>query len=190
MKSWFDLSATGVVYPPMAWLASGCEVPLRRDLTRITMKASNNKIIKTCSAILISCIAVYGIVFAQQVCCSSIIDACIPTFNRISANCNNNGSCRITQLRSLNNLLQSGLCSKNLLEDFDAATTCCKTDRCDSYTEATVLSLSTIRNVHLLQFNNSSPDAGNVAPVTFQPYNLSTPCNTVPIYILTESIIC
>jgi hypothetical protein len=174
----------------MAWLASGCEVPLRRDLARITMKESKNKIIKTCSAILISCIAAYGIVYAQQVCCSSIIDACIPTFKRISANCNNNGSCRITPLHSLDNLLQSGLCSKNLLDNFDAATTCCKTDRCDGYNQATVLSLSTIRIVHLFQSNNFSLDAGNVAPVTFQPYNLSTPCNTVPIYILTESIIC
>jgi len=154
------------------------------------MNELNKSIIQTCTAILISCIVVYGIVYTQQVCCSTIVDACIPTLKRISESYNIDHSCRISPPHNLHNQLQSNFCSKNILTDFGTGNTCCETDRCDGYNQATVFSLSIIQDFYLLQKNKTPFDAGNGAQTKFQPYNLSTPHKAVPIYILTESIIC
>lgn len=155
-----------------------------------TMKESFNKIIQISTAILISCIVVYGIVYAQQVCCGNIVEVCIPTSNRISVSYNIDNSCRISPSHYLNNQLQSNLCSKNILADFGPGNTCCETDRCDSYNQATYLSLSFIQDFYPLQKNVSSFDTGNGEQTAFEPYRLSTSLKAVPIYIITQSIIC
>ncbi len=154
------------------------------------MKELITKITQTITAILIICIVVYGIVYAQQVCCSTIADTCIPTANRISVNYNIDNSCRISPSHNLNNQQQPTLCSKSIIADFGLGDTCCETDRCDGYNLVTAFSLSFVQEFYPLQINVSSFDAGNGAQTTCQPYNLSTPHRTVPIYILTESIIC
>lgn len=154
------------------------------------MKESFNKIIQISTAILISCIVVYGIVYAQQVCCGNIVEVCIPTSNRISVRYNIDNSCRISPSHYLNNQLQSNLCSKNILADFGPGNTCCETDRCDSYNQATYLSLSFIQDFYPLQKNVSSFDTGNGEQTAFEPYRLSTSLKAVPIYIITQSIIC
>jgi len=154
------------------------------------MKESFNKIIQINTAILISCIVVYGIVYAQQVCCSTIVDACIPAFNRILVSYNIDNSCKISPSACLNNALQSNLCSINIPADFGSGNTCCETDRCDKYNQATHISLSFIIDFYPLQKNVSSFDAGNGAQTAFEPYSLSTSLKAVPIYILTQSIIC
>ena len=155
-----------------------------------TMKDLITKIIQTITATLISCIVVYGIVYAQQVCCSTIVDTCIPTSNRIAVSCNIDDSCRISPSHNLNNQPQSNLCSKKILTDFGSGNTCCETDRCDGYNQAAEFSLSFIQDFYPLQKNVSSFDAGNGAKATFQPYNISTLHKAVPIYILIETIIC
>jgi hypothetical protein len=154
------------------------------------MKESINRIIKTSTAMFISCIVVYGIVYAQQVCCSTIVDVCIPASNRNSISYNIDNSCRISPSHYLTNQLQPNLCSKNILADFGSGNTCCETDRCDSYNQATYFSLTFIQDFYPLQKNVSSFDAGNGAQTAFEPYSLSTSLKVVPIYILTQSIIC
>lgn len=154
------------------------------------MKESFNKIIQISTAILISCIVAHGIAYAQQVCCSTIVDACIPASNRILGGYTSSNSWTTPPLHNRNIQPRSNLCSKNIPADFGSGNTCCETDRCDSYNQATYLSLSFIQDFYPLQKNVSSFDAGNGAQATFQPNNLSTPHKAVPIYILTQSIIC
>jgi len=152
------------------------------------MKVLIPKIIQTIT--LIFCIVVYGIVYAQQACCRTIIDDCIPTSNRMPVSYNIDNFCRISPSHNLNNQLQSTLCYKKILADFGSGNTCCETDRSDGYNQATEFLLSFIQNFYLLKKNLSPFDAGNGPTAAFQPYNLSTPYKAVPIYILTESIIC
>ena len=154
------------------------------------MKELNNKIIQTCTAIVIFGIIAYGIVYAQQVCCSTIGDACIPASNKISGGYNINSSCRISPSHNLNIQLQSSLCCKNILADFGTVNTCCGADRCDGFNQATVFSFSIIQDFYLLQKSLNSFDTGNGAQPNFIPYNFSIPHKAIPIYILTESIIC
>jgi hypothetical protein len=155
-----------------------------------TMEESFNKIIQTSTAILITCIVVYGIMYAQQVCCSATVNACIPTSNRISVvyASGNSWTSSLSHQRSYQ--LRSNFCSKSFLADFGAGNTCCETDRCDSYNQATYFSLSVIQDLYPLQKNVSSYDAGNCPQTTFEPYSLPTSLKAVPIYIMTQSIIC
>jgi hypothetical protein len=154
------------------------------------MKEFVNKIIQTSTGIVISCIVVYGIVYAQQVCCSTMVNGCIPAFDRISGGYTSGKSWTNSQSYDRNYQLQSNLCSKNVLADFGSGNACCETDRCDSYNQATYFSLSFIQDFYPLQKNVSSFDAGNGAQTTFEPYSLPTSLKAVPIYIMTQSIIC
>ena len=154
------------------------------------MKALFNKIIQTCTAILISIIVVYGIVYAQQVCCSTIVNARIPSSIKISVSYNIDNSCRTSPSHSLNNQLTTNLCSNNFLADFGSRNTCCETDRCNRYNQATYFSLSFIQDFYPLQKKVSSFGAGKNAQTKFEPYSLPTPHKAVPIYIMTQSIIC
>jgi hypothetical protein len=154
------------------------------------MKESFNKIIQIGAAILISCIVVYGIVYAQQGCCNTIIDACIPASGRISASYNIDNFCKISPSHYNNSRLQSNSNSSNIPADFGSGNTCCETDRCDRYNQAILLSFSFIQDFYPLQKNVSSFDAGNGEQTAFEPYRQSTSLKTAPIYILTQSIIC
>ena len=154
------------------------------------MKEFINKITLTSTAILISCIVVYGIVYAQQVCCNTIVNTCIPPSNRISCGFSSGNSWTTSPSYHRNIQLLSNICSNNFLADFGAGNTCCETDRCDSYKQAKYFSLSFIQYFYLLQKNVSSFDAGNGAQTTFEPYSLPASLKAVPIYITTKSIIC
>jgi len=154
------------------------------------MKESFNKITQASTAILITCIVVYGIVYAQQVCWSATVNACILTSNRISVvyASGNSWTSSLSHQRSYQ--LRSNFCSKSFLADFGAGNTCCETDRCDSYNQATYFSLSVIQDLYQFQKNVSSYDADNSLQTTFEPYGLPTSLKAVPIYIMTQSIIC
>ena len=154
------------------------------------MKNLIHKIPQIISAIIISCIAVYGIVYAQQVCCNAITDACTPTSNRISISYNINTSCRVSPSHSLSYQLQSNHCFSNNLTNFGSSNTCCEADRCDGFNQAVGFSVSSTQDICPFQDNAASFDAGNGERATFQRNNLSKPHNAVPIYILTKSIIC
>ena len=82
------------------------------------MKEMFNKVIQTSTAMLLFCIVVCGIVYAQLVCCSTIVDACIPTSGRLSVSYNIDNSCRISPSHNRNNQQQPTLCSKNIIADF------------------------------------------------------------------------
>ena len=83
------------------------------------MKELINKIIQVSTPILITCIVVYGIVYAQQLCCNTIVNTCIPASNRISGGNTSGSSWTTSQSLHRNIQLQSNLCSKNILADFD-----------------------------------------------------------------------
>jgi hypothetical protein len=154
------------------------------------MKELFNKIIQTSTAIVIPCIVVYGIVYAQQVCRDTIVDACIPASDRVSVSYNIDSFYRISPSHDLNSQVLSNISSSDFLADFGAGNTCCETDRCDSYNQPTYFSFSFIQDVYALQKNVRFFEADNGAQTAFEPYNLSISLKAVPIYILTKSIIC
>ena len=166
------------------------DVAYKRFQLEKTMKILFNRIIQTSTAILISCIVVYGIVYAQQVCCSTTVDVCIQASNRISASYTIGNSYETSPSHYRSNQLQSNFCSKNFLPDFGEGNTCCETNRCNSYNHATYFSLSSIQNLYPLQKTLSSFNAISGTQTNFEPKSLSASRKAVPIYILTQSIIC
>jgi len=154
------------------------------------MKELINKIIQVSTAILISCVVVYGIVYAQLVCCTNMVNTCIPASNRILDGYTSDKSWTNFQSYDRNNQLRSNLCSKNVLADFGPGNTCCETDRCDSFNQATYFSLSFIQDFFPLLKDASSFDTSNGTQTTFEPFSLSTSLKAEPIYIMTQSIIC
>ena len=151
-----------------------------------TMKELIHKFIHTSSAILISCIAVYSIVYAQQVCRSTMVTTCIPTSNKISDSYKINNSCKTSPSHHFN----SQLIQNTRFYNFGAGDTCCEADHCDRYSQTTYISPSFRYDFYPLQKTASSFDAGNSAQTTFGPSNLPPSLKAVPIYILTQSIIC
>ncbi len=154
------------------------------------MKNIFTKIIQSSTVILIFWIVVYGIVYAQQACCSTIVDACIPAFSRISDSYTVGSFRRTSPAHHRNNKLQSNLCSKNIPADFGEGNTCCETNRCDSYNQATYFSLSFTRDLYPLQKTLSAFNVISGAQTNFEPKSLSLSLKAEPIYILTQSIIC
>jgi len=152
------------------------------------MKNLLKKITQSSTVILISWIVVYGSLYAQQECCSSIVDACIPTFNRIS-NYTNNHSCRTSPLYHSNLKLQSIHCSEIFSTDCDSKNACCKTDRYNRYSRGTYFNPSFPEDAYPLQKNVSSFDVSDGKQRGFETYTLSAPLKAVSIYILTQSII-
>ena len=152
------------------------------------MKQLLKKTTQSSTVILISSILVYGSVHAQQVCCSTIVDACIPTFNRIS-NYTNNNSYGTSPSHHRNRRLQPIHYSDNFSADCDSKNACCKTDRYNRYNQSTYFNPSFPKYSYPLQKNVSSFHAGDGQQRAFETYTLSTPLKAVPIYILTQSII-
>lgn len=151
------------------------------------MKALIKKYFQNSSAMLIICIAVYGIACAQQVGCSSTATNCNQSANRFSVGYNTDNSCRTSPSHHLNS--QRSL--NTLINCSSAEDTCCETDHCDEYSQATYVIPSLTYGFCPLQKTVSPFDAGNnSAQTTFEPFNLPPSLNAVPIYILTRSIIC
>jgi len=138
--------------------------------------------------ILISWIVVYGSVYAQQACCNTIVDACIPTFNGIS-NYTSNNSCSTSPSHHRNHRLQPIHYSQNFLADCDSKNACCKTERYNRYNQGAYFNPSFLKYAYPLQKNVSSFDISDGKHRSFETYTLSAPLKAVPIYILTQSII-
>jgi hypothetical protein len=147
------------------------------------------KITQSSTVILIFWIVVYGIVYAQQACCSTIVDACIPAFSKISDSYTVGSFRRTSPSHHRNNKLQSNLCSKNIPADFGEGNICCETNRCDSDNKTT-FSLSFIQDLYPLQKSLSAFNVISAEQTNFEPKSLSLSRKAVPIYILTQSIIC
>ncbi len=139
---------------------------------------------------LITCIVVYGIVYAPQVCCSTIVNTCIPTSNRISVVYASGNSWTTSPSHQRSYQLRSNFCSKSFLADFGAGNTCCETDCRDSNNQAMYFSRSFTQDFYPLQKIQSSFNVICGAQTNFKPKSLPISLKAVPIYILTQSIIC
>ena len=154
------------------------------------MKELLNKFILTGTTILIFCVVAYGIVYAQQVCCNTLVNTCIQAFNRISGGSASGSSWTTTTLQHRNIQLHSNICSKNIAADFGAGNACCQTDHCDSNSQATYFSLSFVQDFYPLQKSASFFHAGDGAQTAFDPDSLSASLKTLPVYLITQSVIC
>ena len=148
------------------------------------------KFIQFISAILLFIVVVYGIVYAQQASCRTIAEACIPAFSRDSGSDCIDGCCNVSPTNNRNNPLLSANYSGIPLSDVGSDNACCEPNRCDGYNQGTACSISFIQGFYPFQLTISSFDANISEQPTFHPKKRSGILNTVPIYILTESIIC
>ena len=154
------------------------------------MKKILIKIIQSSTVSLIFWIVVYGIVYAQQACCSNIADARIQFFSIISNSYTIHSHSKTSPPHHRNHRLQPIHCSENFLADCDSKNACCKTDRCDRYNQGTYFNPSFPQYAaHPLQKNVSSFHVSDGEQRAFGTYSLSTSLKAVPIYILTQSII-
>ena len=154
------------------------------------MKKSIHKITWTVTAIVVSCIAVCGTVYAQQACDRTIIDSCIPTCNIKSTGYSTGNSFGLAPSPEPSHQLRSNLSFPNNTANSGSTHTCCKTDRCDCHNQTPEFTLPFVQDYSLLKKNASSLDSSNGAQTATQPYYQLTPHKAVPIYILTESFIC
>lgn len=154
------------------------------------MKKLVNKFTQTRIAMIILCIVVYGIVYAQQACCSTIVDTSIPASNRTSVKYFIDNPYKTFPSYHWNSQLKSNRCSKNPLANIDPGNKCCEADHCEDYNQAPYFSLSFVQDFFLLHKNVNSFDVGNDAQTTFELLGLPTSFSSVPIYIMKQSIIC
>jgi hypothetical protein len=154
------------------------------------MKEFFNKFILTGTTVLISCVVAYGIVYAQQVCCNTNVNTCVQASNRIPGGSASGSSWTATQSQHRNIQLHSNICSKNIPADFGAGNACCQTGRCDSNSQATYFSLSFVQDFYPLQKNANFFDAGDGAQTAFDPDSLSASLKALPVYLITQSILC
>jgi hypothetical protein len=148
------------------------------------------KNIQTSAAVLISCIFVYGIAFAQQVCCREIVNAGIPAPTIIACDYISNDSPTIFPSHYRNTQLRPKLCRNILSLDFGSGNTCCETDRCNDYSKVTYLSLSFVQDSYPVNKYANTFVAGIDSQTSFAPYRLPAFFKASPIYIIKQSIIC
>ena len=154
------------------------------------MKELVRKIIKNNIALALSLIALYGIGYAQQTYRSTILDDCFSRSNIISIGYNFENTSKANPDILSNSQQRSNLCSNNCIADFSTENACCETERCDNYSQTTDLSLSIVQDSYLPKKNAASIDAGICTQNTSGTYGILKPLKVVPIYILTQSIIC
>jgi hypothetical protein len=154
------------------------------------MKRHFNTYTRVSAVVLILSIGLYGSVYVMQACCSTEVTACIPVFNGVSDNYYNLGAPAILSSHQSNIQLQSYLCSKNVLTRSRTESTCCETNPCESYLRVTEFSLSYIKDFISAQGIAISYEDGNDRQTPVESYNGLTFLKAVPIYFLTQSLLC
>lgn len=150
------------------------------------MKKLIRKFTHACAAAVIACFAIYGMVYAQQVCCTDIANECIPVLSHISANNSFSNACIPSPMHRFRSETSTNHC-KNDLND---AETCCKNNSCDTYGQTVYISPSSTYDVTVLQNEVSSIDTCINTPFFHKASTLPISPISEPIYILTQSILC
>jgi hypothetical protein len=154
------------------------------------MKGLLDKTIQIVSTLLVSCMIIYGVAYAQPVCCSTIITTCIPSSQKMSVGYDNYSALRTSQSQDIKNRPLSNFCPDCFRTDFGSRNTCCETDHCKEYYPTTCLSVSFVNDHFPVQSNMKFFDATDNKQSTPESYSLSIIHKAVPIHILTQSIIC
>jgi len=159
------------------------------------------KFIQATTAMLISCIGVYGILSVQKVCCGTGVDDCLSVSSRITVSYAIASDDEISPSQYGSNQPHSDLnrCSSTngtfssramYMSGVGKNFTCCETKRCNRYFQAAHFSLISYQNHYPLQKVPSPFYVIRGVQTSVELNNLSTALKSVPIYILTESIIC
>lgn len=154
------------------------------------MKKSFNNIIQTGSALLISWIVVYGIVNVQLENCSAIASVCNPAFNWTRLGQTGESSQPDSPSCKPRGKLRPLVCQKNLPTDLNAKNAGCEFDHCARQSRITKIRLIPGQGLYSLHKYINSFDAATRDKTDLKQYNLSIALKSVPIYILTQSIIC
>ena len=149
-----------------------------------------NKNIKTIAAVLISSMLVYGIAFAQQVCCREIVNAGIPITAIIACDYASNDSWKIFPSHNRHAQLRPKLCRNILSLDFGSGNTCCETAHCNDYSKVTYVNHSFVQDSYPANKNANSFVNWIDSQTIFTPYRLPAVFKASPIYIIKQSIIC
>ena len=150
----------------------------------------HNKKIKTIATVFISCVLVYGIAFAQQVCCKDIVCTDKPSSIKIACDYAGGDSWVIFPSHNRNTQLQPKLCRSVSSLDYAAGNTCCETDPCSGDNILSYISLLLFQYSNSLNKGANARVAGIDLRSTFVPYRLQRSLKTLPLYIIKQSIIC
>jgi hypothetical protein len=154
------------------------------------MKNWFNKILLVCTAVSVSIVVLYGLVYAQQVCCRTLVDICISISERINGD-NTRGTVWATYpSHQRNKKWRSTPCLDDYSGGFGEASTCCETDGCDSYNLNADFNLTSLTEFYLLQNIATSLNKGSGAQGTVESPQPTTSLKALPIYLVTKSIIC
>ena len=148
------------------------------------------KILKAGTALVISCIAVYGIIYAQPVCCNILKSVHTPIFSGISAGYDLDGICWKVSSRDLNSQLQSVYRNGDLAADFASGHSCCESLPCHGSKQNRYLSRLSVRDFFPFLNATCTVDMDNVDNFTITPVSLPAPSRPSTIFILTQSFLC
>jgi len=154
------------------------------------MRILFNKFTKTCIEIILFGIIACGMVNAQNICCNEELYSCNPTFKRAAyADAANNISSK-SLLHSKGNRERSCKCSKKILRNFGPGQECCENDCSENYTKAAYVHTTISQVVNPYQLNEIFGNLQKGIDAKFEALSQPRTTLSVPIYILTLSIIC
>ena len=154
------------------------------------MKEMYKKPAQLTLALIISWIVTFGIVFAQPLCCGTIIDRCLPAFKRTHIDDAHSIKCRASLSQRRNSQLYAIGSPVILQADYDDDVTCCEKQPCDGFNQTKCLNSSSQQSPNLPVKKFGLVDAIDGFQNTLTQKSLSIPLRLIPIYILTKTIIC
>jgi hypothetical protein len=155
-----------------------------------TMKELLNKIKRHGAAVVLSLVVVYGSVYVQQACCNTGTISCTPKSDIKSGAYTIGVSLADTTPHPRGNQTQLNLCVRDFLADMDAGVACCDTDRCGVDIPTLYFGTTFVQGNSPIQKILSLDDLIDGAQNSLEPANPSITRKSVPIHILTQSIIC
>ena len=142
------------------------------------------------SALVISWIISYGIVFAQPFCCGTIPDRCISAFNRIKTDAKLSIICRASVSHNRGGTQPWVIASELSVNNVNAKSSCCENERCDGFDLTTCYNSSSLQGPILQVKEFGSFQVTNGLQNTVNKESKSIPLHPTSIYILNRSIIC
>lgn len=164
----------------------GISSPLKRG----KMKALLNKFRRHNAAIALCLVIMLGGVYAQQVCCNTGDIFCTPKSGMIPGAYTVAASPADTQTHYRFSQAQLNPCARELLTDRGAGVTCCATDRCGVANPTRLFGTTFVQGNCPIQRTLCLDELYDDAQNSLEPANPSITRKSVPIHILTQSIIC
>lgn len=161
-----------------------CDLMLQIDIQ--IMKDRFKKPTYAGAAAIIGFFAVYGMVFAKQVCCSDISNTCAPASKPISVNYSINSVCKPSPIHHYS----SEPSTKFYTNGLGDRETCCETNCVEPYGQIAYFCPSFKYNATAFYKEVCLVGTSKIGSNIYETSDLPIFPKSAPIYILTQSILC